>query len=135
MGPVFQKLTEIQDRVANAQSAATLKKTNSPEWVEKERAEAEYKEFKNDLARDFRVMMACAAEQQVTLDELSHAVIELLIGRFDFDSISAMANDAKVSVLKAKHEAEDMRKEMDELRRQIELIRAEQNQKAHRRAG
>lgn len=80
-------------------------------------------------------MMACAAEQQVTLDELSHAVIELLIGRFDFDSISAMANDAKVSVLKAKHEAEDMRKEMDELRRQIELIRAEQNQKAHRRAG
>jgi hypothetical protein len=80
-------------------------------------------------------MMACAAEQRVTLDELSHAVVEVLISRFDFDTISAMANDAKVSVLKAKHEAEDMRKEMDELRRQIELIRAEQNQKAHRRAG
>jgi hypothetical protein len=41
-------------------------------------------------------MMACAAEQRVTLDELSHAVVEVLISRFDFDTISAGQTEFKV---------------------------------------
>lgn len=80
------------------------------------------------MVNDFRIMLGCASETPMGLNELTMAVAREFLDTFDIDFVSGLSVAAKRQLMDLKNQNEELRREMQQLRDMIETIKVERNQ-------
>ncbi len=126
-GTLFAELVRLQDDYSAKSEAARMKRPTSPQGIAKKAAEDDYFDFQRRIARDFFVMLACAAEDRGGrgLDDIADRVARVLIDRINFDAVAAQAHYANVKISEARMESEQLRRDVEELRRSVEVMQRE----------
>lgn len=122
MASIFDRLKDLQEKIAIAVAKTGATSSTSPQAIELEAAYENYEAFKKEMARDFRIAMSCAMETEIGMNEMAMAVARQMADVLDFDAVNSMASYCKKQV----HELKMM---LDDLRTDVEQIRKTQERK------
>ncbi len=122
MGPLMTRLTALQDDLRRTSDDARMKKEGSAAAMAETLAMATYQDFLRDTARDFEIAFGAAAESPGSLDGIVRKVAEALADRLDFDAVKSLADDESKKLQGVRHEAENLRQEVKELRAMVERL-------------
>ena len=132
MGPLLTKLAGLQDELRRTFDAARMKKPGSQAAIAETVALATYQDFLRDTAIDFEIAARAASERPASMDWLVNKVAALIVDNVNFDAVAAQANWCNKAVVAARHEAENLRQEVKELRALVERLTYLDEQRAKR---
>lgn len=132
MGPIFRQLSALQDECKRTDDAARKNTPGSMSDLEANMAAERYLAFLRETAIDFEIMARAATERPASMDWLVNKVAAALVDNLNFDAVASQANFANKAVMEARHEAEDLRREVAELRKMVDRLAMLDEQRAKR---